>query len=841
MNRYLKIVVAMFLMIFTFVSTLQPLAVQAATQLADGEYSIGFKVLKDASDEVSMMNEYSVSPGTLKVKDGKKKVSFTLKNSSWITKFETDKAGQLVETNVISEDKEKDTRVVEFDVEDVEKILKAKVKVDIDFLNYHHEYDVRIAFDQNSITPIHVEKPDEKEDPANKPDPNETTDPGQKPDQKPDPDQQPNSNTIEDGAYSIPFKVLKDQTDEESKMNSYMENPGVLKVENGKKKAVVTLKSSSLIKNFQTEKDGAFVDAKVVSEDKEKDTRVVEFEVADLSKKLNTKVFIEMASRNYKQTHDVQLVFEQDKLEAIKSEDKQPDGDTIKDGEYNIGFKVLKDKTEEISMMNTYTKSPGVLKVKDGKKYVSFTLTNSSWITKFEFEKNNSFVDASVLSEDKKADTRVVEVEVADLSKKLNAKVKVDIDSMNYHHFYDIQFAFDNDSIQPLDNQGGNNNQDDNTAIDPNALKDGEYSIGFKVLKDKTEEISMMNTYTKNPGVLKVKDGKKYVSFTLTNSSWITKFEFEKNGAFVDAQVLGTNKEKDTRVVEVEVADLSKKLNAKVKVDIDAMNYHHFYDIQFAFDKGSIKALGNQGGDTNQDGNGNQIGSDNQGGNDNQDGTNNLNENPTVDPKNLKDGQYDIAFKVLKDKTEEISMMNQYVVSPARLTVKDGKKYVAMTLKNSDWITKFQTENNGGFADAKVVSEDKAANTRVVEFEANDLFAKLNAKVKVDIDSMNYHHFYDVQIQFDTTKIGAVGTVKEEPKNEPKNPVTTPKVDNVKTVGTPDFNRNADGKKKNEATNNDSKKEKNSKTADTAQLGLYMMLLLGSLALLVRKYRAGRL
>ena len=35
-------------------------------------------------------------------------------------------------------------------------------------------------------------------------------------------------------------------------------------------------------------------------------------------------------------------------------------------------------------------------------------------------------------------------------------------------------------------------------------------------------------------------------------------------------------------------------------------------------------------------------------------------------------------------------------------------------------------------------------------------------------------------------------------------------------------------------------KKKNSKTADTAQLGLYMVLLLGSLALLVRKYRAGR-
>ncbi|PEW67084.1 cell surface protein [Bacillus cereus] len=691
MNRYTKIIVAMFLMIFTFVSTLQPLAVQAATKLADGEYSIGFKVLKDTSDEESMMNQYSVSPGTLKVKDGKKKVSFTLTNSSWITKFETEKAGKLVATNVISEDKEKDTRVVEFDVEDVEKVLNAKVKVDIDFLNYHHEYDVRIAFDQNSITPIHVEQPNEKEDPANKPDPNEKPDPSQKPDQKPDPDQQPNSNTITDGAYSIPFKVLKDQTDEESKMNTYMVNPGVLKVENGKKKAIVTLKSSSLIKNFQTEKDGTFVDAKVVSEDTEKDTRVVEFEVNDLSKKLNTKVFIEMASRNYKQTHDVQLLFEQDKLEQIKNEEKQPEvekpeAETIKDGEYSINFKALKDQTDEISMMNTYTKSPGVLKVKDGKKYVSFTLTNSSWITKFEFEKNGSFVDAHVISEDKKADTRVVEVEVPDLSKKLNAKVKVDIDSMNYHHFYDIQFAFDKGSIKPLDSQGGN---------------------------------------------------------------------------------------------------------------------------------------------------------DNQGGNNNQDENNKP--RVIVDSKNLVDGQYDITFKVLKDKTDEISKMHDYVVNPAKLIVKDGKKYIEMTLKNSAWITKFQAENNELFADAKVVSEDKNANTRVVQFEVEDLFKKLNAKVKVDIDEMNYHHFYNVQIQFDTNNIGALGTIKEEPKNEPKNPVTTPKVDNVKTLGTPDFNRNADGHKKKEDTKNDSKKEKNSKTADTAQLGLYMVLLLGSLALLVRKYRAGRL
>ena len=70
-----------------------------------------------------------------------------------------------------------------------------------------------------------------------------------------------------------------------------------------------------------------------------------------------------------------------------------------------------------------------------------------------------------------------------------------------------------------------------------------------------------------------------------------------------------------------------------------------------------------------------------------------------------------------------------------------------------------------------------------MQFEVSDLFAKLNAKVKVDINEMNYHHFYDVQIQFDTNNIGALERLKriqKDPKNDPKNPVTTPKVDNVK-------------------------------------------------------------
>ncbi|HDR8050506.1 TPA: NEAT domain-containing protein, partial [Bacillus cereus] len=53
--------------------------------------------------------------------------------------------------------------------------------------------------------------------------------------------------------------------------------------------------------------------------------------------------------------------------------------------------------------------------------------------------------------------------------------------------------------------------------------------------------------------------------------------------------VLSENKKDNTRVVEFEVADLSKKLNGKVKINIPIINYNASYDIRFVFDGSSIK------------------------------------------------------------------------------------------------------------------------------------------------------------------------------------------------------------------------------------------------------------
>ncbi|PFN27221.1 NEAT domain-containing protein [Bacillus cereus] len=120
-------------------------------------------------------------------------------------------------------------------------------------------------------------------------------------------------------------------------------------------------------------------------------------------------------------------------------------------------------------------------------------------------------------------------------------------------------------------------------------LADGKYNIAFTVLKGDKDEASRMNSYFESPATLIVKNGKQYVSFKVKDSASIKSVQVEKDGQFVETTVLSENKKENTRVVEFEVADLSKKLNGKVKINIPIINYNASYDIRFVFDENSVK------------------------------------------------------------------------------------------------------------------------------------------------------------------------------------------------------------------------------------------------------------
>src|SRR5690625_7047424 len=108
----------------------------------------------------------------------------------------------------------------------------------------------------------------------------------------------------------------------------------------------------------------------------------------------------------------------------------------------------------------------------------------------------------------------------------------------------------------------------------------------------------MKDQYDEIPGHLKVKDGKKYISMNFTNRIWITDLQNEKNGKLVYAKSLSFNyvenddpkKTIDEGVVEFEVEDWSKRLNAEVAVDVPGV-YASTHDVGISFNEDSINQV----------------------------------------------------------------------------------------------------------------------------------------------------------------------------------------------------------------------------------------------------------
>ncbi|WP_342415535.1 NEAT domain-containing protein [Paenibacillus sp. FSL R10-2782] len=114
-----------------------------------------------------------------------------------------------------------------------------------------------------------------------------------------------------DGTYAVDYTVLKDQTNETSRLDSYLTKPAQVIVANGKNVVRLTVKSSNLITTFKVEQNGVLQDATVVSTDTASNTRVVEFEVADLNAKVNAYAEITIPVIGYTGKYDVQLQFDE--------------------------------------------------------------------------------------------------------------------------------------------------------------------------------------------------------------------------------------------------------------------------------------------------------------------------------------------------------------------------------------------------------------------------------------------------------------------------------------------------------------------------------------------------
>lgn len=114
---------------------------------------------------------------------------------------------------------------------------------------------------------------------------------------------------------------------------------------------------------------------------------------------------------------------------------------------------------------------------------------------------------------------------------------------------------------------------------------DGTYDVKYQVNKPGSISASMANDYFLKPAKLIVKDGKMAIQLTIKNSAWVT--EFNPPGG---ASVLSRNDGADSRVVKFNVSSVTSPLTVAMKIDIDEIDYHHGYKVDFVFDASNVPA-----------------------------------------------------------------------------------------------------------------------------------------------------------------------------------------------------------------------------------------------------------
>ncbi|MNW25117.1 Iron-regulated surface determinant protein C precursor [compost metagenome] len=656
-------------------------AVTADTAIPDGTYPLGFTILKDGTNDTSVMYQY-VDPtsGKLEVINGKQYVSFELTQDQEITGFKTEVNGQLQDAARTSV--ESNRAIVRFEVADVNERLNGWVKIYWDMTAimgvpfiYDEEYNVDLTFDTSGIviTP-------------------------------------PVSTT------PIKFNVLKDGTNDASSMSRSVDlNSGVLSEVGGKKYVSFKLLSSSMITSFQTELNGTFVETEKVSEDTAANTRIVRFEVTDLTSRLKGKVSVNAGPMGL-MVHNVDLVF----TDYFKGDTPvtpepvpNPNPEVIADGTYPIAFNILKEGTNESSVMYTYVDpNSGQLTAAGGKYHVSFTLKQSKEITSFKTAVNGVLTDTEVVSQDAGTNQRTVRFEVPNPSERLKGWVQIDWPAISYHEAYNVDLAFSLDNIPgtpvtpgnpeipvtPTPAPGGGG------GVTPPKSEDGVYSINFRAFYPDGVKESRMSTYLVSPATLTIEGTRKTISMTVKESKYILGMQIRSGSDYDEVRTISEDLSQNTRVISFDVNDLNQPVWSKVQVDIPEINYSGDYDVLLVFYPSTIK----EGAPSPYVSSG---------------------EVPAVSL--LEDGSYSIPLEVKDGGTGRSSSVSDKFVSPAGLVVSNKKNEVQLTIRQSDSVSNVEVDSGESFKKPTVVSEDAKQNTRVIKFAVNDLTKPVFVNAKV--------------------------------------------------------------------------------------------------------------
>ncbi|WP_042429631.1 NEAT domain-containing protein, partial [Geomicrobium sp. JCM 19039] len=520
-HRFIHSFFAFFLVFSLFFPALNQVA-SAQEAIPDGSYEVDFSVLKDGTDEVSVMDDYTKKPAVLHVNQGSYTIDLTIKNANWYEDFTV----QGDRPQVISENPEANERTVQFQTDDPSSKTDAWVHIivtGIPSFNYDNMYDVQIDFDVDSIDISEpgteepgtedpgIEDPGTEdpgtedpgiedpgtEDPGTE-DPG-TEDPGTEDPGTEDPGtEEPGTEdpdidepiTLEDGSYTIPFEAKHAEEDRDSAMSRYLVNPASLDVEDGEQTITLTTTDSHQITSLKIEQDGTYTEGEVIAEDEEENTRSYAFTVDNLDEEIAAQVSmrVQVPPDVYENTQYFRLIFDTDGIEQVEEDTDEPGTDepiTLEDGSYTIPFEAKHAEEDRDSAMSRYLVNPASLDVEDGEQTITLTTTDSHQITSLKIEQDGTYTEGEVIDEDEEENTRSYAFTVDNLDEEIAAQVsmRVQVPPDVYENTQYFRLIFDTDGIEQV--------EEDIDEPGTDELDNGLYSIDFTVLKDGTDETSV--------------------------------------------------------------------------------------------------------------------------------------------------------------------------------------------------------------------------------------------------------------------------------------------------------------------------------------------------------------
>ncbi|WP_042471287.1 NEAT domain-containing protein [Bacillus ndiopicus] len=390
---------------------------------------------------------------------------------------------------------------------------------------------------------------------------------------------------------------------------------------------------------------------------------------------------------------------------------------SMPDGKYTIDFTI----TDTTKQLAKYVKGPATLVIEDGKYAIQLSAdeTVMNMLTKVEVN------GANVVQEVNGQKVIYIPVERPGGTVKGEGTVKVGDK--------EIPTSFEL-TLDPTTIKAPEAKPEEKVEFKPGKtfkqVKDGEYAITFDAYHPETNkgEYTAITSHIEKDAKLIVKDGKYSVQLAITEKSNPMITGLKVGG--VDAKVVSGSVEKGPQVFNFPITSISDLVKAEIHVVVPAANMDKWYPFGFAINTTNLDL-------------------------------------PEVTAEEPVEAGEELPLYIYKDKTNEVSVMSNYVKPTVTVTETEESFLVDLTFVQGQYLNKFDIKG-ATIANEKTVEAGKNT-TKIYTVETTNLDAIYTATVDVSVDAgpVKYDSTYPVQLQFggkqnpfkDITKLGDYGNI----------------------------------------------------------------------------------